>query len=200
MSMQSWSVVCAKGTRTFHIRRGGWFPVLHRLKWYGRPPVTHKMSAADKRNLTFTLWVLVFSPSTQVVFFISFSQNMNTATISERIPILCSFLMHRAVMPNWSSGSEIPLFCPMAIVWLPIPQIALLQCQWYGSSLKCTMCYASWQPHVEVEDTYSEGGTHEEMLRPQSKTKIMNKGREGKVTIRRTVDSWSWHCDCIEQE
>ena len=36
-------------------------------------------------------------------------------------------------------------------------------------------CYASRQTYVEVNDTYSEGGTHEEMLRPQSKAKVMNK-------------------------
>ena len=46
----------------------------------------------------------------------------------------------------------------------------------------------SRQSHVEVNDTYSEGGTHEEMLCPQNKTKIVNKGREDKVTIRQTVD------------
>ena len=38
-----------------------------------------------------------------------------------------------------------------------------------------TICYASRQTYVEVNDTYSEGGTHEETLRPQRKTKVMNK-------------------------
>ena len=37
------------------------------------------------------------------------------------------------------------------------------------------VCYASRQTYVEVNDTYSEGGTHEETLRPQSKAKVMNK-------------------------
>ena len=50
-------------------------------------------------------------------------------------------------------------------------------------------CYASRQTYVAVKDTYSEGGTHEETLRPQSKVKVMNKRRRDKVTIRRTVDS-----------
>ena len=36
-------------------------------------------------------------------------------------------------------------------------------------------CYASQQTYVEVKDTYSKGGTHEEMLHPQSKAKVMNK-------------------------
>ena len=35
-------------------------------------------------------------------------------------------------------------------------------------------CYASQQTYVEVNDTYSEGGTHEETLRPQSKARVMN--------------------------
>ena len=38
-------------------------------------------------------------------------------------------------------------------------------------------CYASQQTYVKVNDTYSEGGTHEETLHPQSKTKVMNKRR-----------------------
>ena len=50
-------------------------------------------------------------------------------------------------------------------------------------------CYASRQTYVEVSDTYSEGGTHEETLRPQSKARGMNKRRGGRVTIRRIVDS-----------
>ena len=37
------------------------------------------------------------------------------------------------------------------------------------------LCYASRQTYVEVNDTYSEGGTHEETLRPQSKARVMNK-------------------------
>ena len=53
----------------------------------------------------------------------------------------------------------------------------------------CAECYASWQTYVKVSDTYSEGGTHEETLRPQSKTKVMNKRRGDKVTIRQIVDS-----------
>ena len=36
-------------------------------------------------------------------------------------------------------------------------------------------CYASRQTYVEVNDTYSKGGTHEETLRPQSKARVMNK-------------------------
>ena len=49
-------------------------------------------------------------------------------------------------------------------------------------------CYASRQTYVAVKDTYSEGGTHEETLCPQSKVKVMNKRRRDKVTIRQTVD------------
>ena len=49
-------------------------------------------------------------------------------------------------------------------------------------------CYASRQTYVEVNDTYSEGGIHEETLHPQSKAKVMNKRREDKVTIRWIVD------------
>ena len=40
-----------------------------------------------------------------------------------------------------------------------------------------THCYASRQTYVEVKDTYSEGGTHEETLRPRSKARIVNKRR-----------------------
>ena len=36
-------------------------------------------------------------------------------------------------------------------------------------------CYASRQTYVKVKGTYSEGGTHEETLHPQSKTKVENK-------------------------
>ena len=36
-------------------------------------------------------------------------------------------------------------------------------------------CYTSRQTYVEVNDTYSEGGTHKETLHPQSKAKVMNK-------------------------
>ena len=39
-------------------------------------------------------------------------------------------------------------------------------------------CYASRQTYIEGNDTYSEGGTHEEMLCPQSKARVMNKRRE----------------------
>ena len=39
-------------------------------------------------------------------------------------------------------------------------------------------CYASRQTYIKVNDTYSEGGTHEETLRPQSKARVMNK-RQG---------------------
>ena len=49
-------------------------------------------------------------------------------------------------------------------------------------------CYARQWPYVEVKDTYSEGGTHEEMLRPQSKAEVMNKRRGNKVSIKRTED------------
>ena len=36
-------------------------------------------------------------------------------------------------------------------------------------------CYASRQTYTEVNNTYSEGGTHEETLHPHSKAKVMNK-------------------------
>ena len=51
------------------------------------------------------------------------------------------------------------------------------------------ICYASRQTYVEVNDTYSEGGTHEETLHPRSKARVMNKRRGDKVTIRRIADS-----------
>ena len=44
-------------------------------------------------------------------------------------------------------------------------------------------CYASQQTYVKVNDTYSEGGTHEETLHPQSKARVMNERRGDKVTI-----------------
>ena len=44
-----------------------------------------------------------------------------------------------------------------------------------GMSLSSSTCYASRQTYVEVNDTYSEGGTHEETLHPQSKAKVENK-------------------------
>ena len=50
-------------------------------------------------------------------------------------------------------------------------------------------CYASRQTYVEVNDTYSEGGTHEETLHPQSKARVMNKRRGDKGTIGQIVDS-----------
>ena len=50
-------------------------------------------------------------------------------------------------------------------------------------------CYVSRQTYVKVSDTYSEGGTHKETLRPQSKAKVMNKRQGDKVTIRQIVDS-----------
>ena len=49
-------------------------------------------------------------------------------------------------------------------------------------------CYMSQQTYVEVKDIYSEGGTHEEMLCPQSKAKVWNKRQGDKVTIRQIVD------------
>ena len=49
-------------------------------------------------------------------------------------------------------------------------------------------CYASQQTYVVVNDTYSEGGTHEETLCPQSKARVMNKRRGDKVTIRQITD------------
>ena len=52
-----------------------------------------------------------------------------------------------------------------------------------------SLCYASRQTFIEVNDTYSEGGTHEETLRPQSKAKVINKRRGDKVTIRQIADS-----------
>ena len=39
-------------------------------------------------------------------------------------------------------------------------------------------CYASRQTYIKVNDTYSEGGTHKETLRPQSKARVMNKRQE----------------------
>ena len=36
--------------------------------------------------------------------------------------------------------------------------------------------------------TYSEGGTHEETLHPQSKAKVMNKRQGDKVTTRQVAD------------
>ena len=50
-------------------------------------------------------------------------------------------------------------------------------------------CYTSQQTYIEVNDTHSEGGTHKETLRPQSKAKVMNKRQEDKVTIRQIADS-----------
>ena len=38
-------------------------------------------------------------------------------------------------------------------------------------------CYMSRQTYIEVKDTCSKGGTHEETLHPQSKAKVMNKRR-----------------------
>ena len=49
-------------------------------------------------------------------------------------------------------------------------------------------CYVSQQTYVKVKDTYSEGGTHEEPLRPQSKAKVMNQRQGDRVTIRWIVD------------
>ena len=49
-------------------------------------------------------------------------------------------------------------------------------------------CYVSRQTYVEVKNTYSEGGTHKETQRPQSKAKVWNKRRGDKVTIRRIAD------------
>ena len=49
-------------------------------------------------------------------------------------------------------------------------------------------CHMSQQTYVEVNDTYSEGGTHEETLCPQSKAKVMNKRQGNKVTIRWIAD------------
>ena len=53
------------------------------------------------------------------------------------------------------------------------------------------MCYASRQTYVEVNDTHSEGGTHEETLHPQSKARVMNKRRgtssqSDRLRIRKT--------------
>ena len=50
-------------------------------------------------------------------------------------------------------------------------------------------CYASRQTYVKVNDTYSEGGTHEETLRPQSKARVMNKRQGDKDTIGQIADS-----------
>ena len=59
----------------------------------------------------------------------------------------------------------------------------------FSNLAKPLLCYASRQTYVEVNDTYSEGGTHEETLRPQSKARVMNKRQEDTVTIRRIADS-----------
>ena len=40
-------------------------------------------------------------------------------------------------------------------------------------------CYASRQTYVKVNDTYSEGGTHEEMLHPQRKAKVYEQETRG---------------------
>ena len=53
------------------------------------------------------------------------------------------------------------------------------------------MCYASQQTYVEVKNTYSEGGTHKETQRPQSKAKvrIKDEGTESQpdeLQIRKT--------------
>ena len=50
-------------------------------------------------------------------------------------------------------------------------------------------CYASRQTYIKVNDTYSEGGTHEETLCPQSKARVMNKRQGDRVTIRWIADS-----------
>ena len=50
-------------------------------------------------------------------------------------------------------------------------------------------CYTSRQTYVKVNDTYSEGGTHEETLHPQSRAGVMNKRRGDKVTIKQIADS-----------
>ena len=44
---------------------------------------------------------------------------------------------------------------------------------------RLSKCYASRQTYIEVNDTYSEGGTHEETLHPQSKARVMNKRQRG---------------------
>ena len=69
-------------------------------------------------------------------------------------------------------------------VWLLIPALPLKPCAaqaWQRSAWSLgtgalwwgCQCYASRQTYVEVKDTYSEGGTHEETLRPQSKAKVL---------------------------
>ena len=58
-----------------------------------------------------------------------------------------------------------------------------------GKVITHVICYASRQTYVEVNDTYSEGGTHKETLRPQSNTRVMNKRQGDKGTIKRIVDS-----------
>ena len=50
-------------------------------------------------------------------------------------------------------------------------------------------CYVSRQTYIKVNDTYSEGGTHEETLRPQSNARVMNKRQGDKGTIKRIADS-----------
>ena len=50
------------------------------------------------------------------------------------------------------------------------------------------VCYMSQQTYSEVNDTYSEGGPHKEMLHPQSKVKVMNKRWEDWVTTRQVAD------------
>ena len=50
-------------------------------------------------------------------------------------------------------------------------------------------CYASRQTCIEVKNTYSEGGTHEETQCPQSKAKVWNKRQGDRATIRQNADS-----------
>ena len=50
-------------------------------------------------------------------------------------------------------------------------------------------CYMSQQTYVKVNDTYSEGGTHEEMLRPQSKAEVRTRDEGTGSQLRRVVDS-----------
>ena len=77
--------------------------------------------------------------------------------------------------------------------WACIHNFLVVSAGWYkgaiGDWAMTTNCYVSQQTYIEVNDTYSEGGTHEETLRPQSKAKVMNKRWGDKVTIRQIADS-----------
>ena len=49
-------------------------------------------------------------------------------------------------------------------------------------------CYASRQTYVEINDTYSEGGTHKEMLHPQSKAEVRTRDEGTGSQLRLVAD------------